>query len=102
MKEQIVPSTAAESTVVVDLTDECGAPLSRIGLDRDLSVGELASQAAAFDLPPGEDYALYRVATKADGTEAAERLAPGTRLGDISTEDDKVVRLRFAPALRGA
>jgi hypothetical protein len=88
--------------VTVDLSDEYGAPLYRIPLDGDLTVGELAAQAAAFELPEGEDYALYGVTPGPGRAESAQRLAPDTRLGQLPVPDDGIVRLRFAQALRGA
>lgn len=94
--------TADGNSVRLDLWDACKAPLAQITMDRSLMVADLAKQAEAFDLPPGEDYALLRVSARPDGTELTERLSPETKLGDIPVGEDDVVRLQFAPALRGA
>ena len=93
---------AGARLVAVDLTDETGAPLGRLSdLDGRTTVGEIASQATIYGMPD-DDYALYRVTAGAGGAESVERIPPTTRLSDIETPDGDCLRLRFAPALKGA
>jgi len=97
-----ITALATEVAVCLDLTDEAGVPVGQITVSRSTTVGEIAAQAEAFGLPDGESYAIYRVGTGPDGSEKTQRLAGGTRLGDVDLGDEEVLRLRFAASLKGA
>ncbi len=102
MNNADIAAVAASAGVLIDLADEAGVPLAQLTVSPDTTVGEMAAQYQVFGLPGGDSYALYRVSSRKDGTERVQRLAPDTRLGDIDVDTDDMLRLRFAPALRGA